>query len=106
MLVGADAVPALLLKSVQHVDAGRQTNRIDRAIGISLFVVNDFEHTGATETVQRLRGRVLVVLLCIKERLAHQVLHRLRELLEVAARRSDPEQRPSFLHAQSIPVFV
>ena len=55
-----DSAFRLLHKSVQHVHGIRKANCVDGAIAVALAIFHDFENCGATETFERLGGRMLV----------------------------------------------
>ena len=43
-----DALPGFLLERMQHIDHACEPDRIDRATGVAIIVVDDLQDTAAT----------------------------------------------------------
>ena len=46
-----DPVFRFLLKRVQDINASREPNRIDRAIGVAVMILDDLQHARAAEAL-------------------------------------------------------
>jgi hypothetical protein len=43
-----DALPGFLLERMKHIDHACESDRIDRATGVAVIVVDDFQNAAAT----------------------------------------------------------
>lgn len=62
-----DPLLGLLLEGMKDIDNPGKTNCVDGSISIAVFIIDDLEHTAATEALQRLGTRMLIAILRVVE---------------------------------------
>ena len=62
-----------------------EANRIDRPVGIAVFIIDDLEHTAAAKPLQRLGTRMLIAILRVIDRKAHNSASFVRESPKVVS---------------------
>lgn len=85
----------LLLEHVKHVDRLREADGIDGSIGIPVVIFDDLEDPRTSESLQRLRMRMVFPELRSPQRESDRSLNGLREQLEVTSAASSSATAPS-----------
>jgi ABC-type branched-subunit amino acid transport system ATPase component len=65
---GRDAKRRLLLEAVSHIDCVPQTYSVHRAVGVARPILDHFQNARSAKAFQRLRFRVFLAYLRLKER--------------------------------------
>jgi hypothetical protein len=76
---------------MKDVDHAGKANRVDGPVGIAVFIIDHFQHTSAAKTFQGLGAGMLVAVLRIVDRIAHDAANLVRKSPQIVPRRSDPD---------------